>query len=213
MIINSYKYAEQYIKIKAKLAYKFNKRMQAFLLLEVAVALTIIGILTMAVIKGQQMLHNARLDKTIMQIESIRINIDTFRTTYGTLPGDYNGHAIEVAHPGNGDSTLDNGEEKYFFEHLIAAGLMTKKQTMPAIGGQFSVVYNTTGDLTGHWLVLAGPNNSGMFNSKDASTVKMKIDGHEDNDNGIIRIRGCVDGSNTVQNTKKKTCTIYIEFP
>ncbi len=184
---------------------------KAFSLLEVAISLAIIGVLTMAVLKGQQMLHNARIDKTVNQIEALRINIETFRSTYGTIPGDYNGNAIDIAHKGDGDGVLDHGEEKYFFEHLIAAGLMTQKQSIPAIGGYFNVEYNPQG-LIGHWLLLSGPNKSGLLTSKDALTIKLKIDGNEDNTTGIIRISGCT-SNGIVQPTKQKTCTLYIEFP
>ena len=163
--------------------------------------------------KGQQMLHNARLDKTVSQIEALRINIETFRTTYGSLPGDYNGSAIDIVHSGDGDGIIDHGEDAYFFEHLIAAGLMTQKQSIPSIGGYFSVKYNPSDLLTGHWILLSGPKDLGLLTSQDALTLKIKLDGNEDNTSGIARIGGCVDSNNKVQKTKQKTCTLYIEFP
>ena len=91
---------------------KINARVKAFSLLEVAIALMIIGVLTMAVMKGQSLLKSARLDKTANQIEAIKLN-------------------IEMA--------TSNGMEVHSINDLITAQLMNKKETIPAIGGKFFI--------------------------------------------------------------------------
>lgn len=186
--------------------------MRAYSLLEIAISLAIIGVLSTAVIKGQQLLYSARIDKTITQIEAIKIAIETFNTTYSALPGDYGMDALNTNNKGNGDGIISGNEVNYFWEHLELAGFINKKQSVPAIGGKFTVKYNP-GNLSGHWIFLSGPNETGILTSKDAISIKMKIDGNTDNNAGSVRVAGCVDGSNGIRATGQKACTIYIEFP
>lgn len=192
-------------------------KLKAYSLLEIAISLAIIGVLSMAVIKGQQLLYSAKIDKTISQIESIKIAIETFNTTYGALPGDYNQGALPTE-KGNGDGIIGEDEKAKFWLHLEAADLITKKQSHPPIGGHFEVTYNPD-TLTGHWLLLSGPNKSGLLTPKDAISIKLKIDGNSDNNAGTIRLATgqasaatCMNGD-TINNVKQKVCMLYIEFP
>lgn len=184
----------------------------AFSLLEVAISLAIIGVLTMAVVNGQKILIKTRLEKTSKQIEALRINIESFRATYSALPGYYNGDALEK-------KDKDDIFENKVWAQLIESGLVTQAQTIPAIGGKFSIRHNPAADLQGHWILLSNSNETGLLTSKDALTLKMDLDGTPNNDEGFVRIRNgqgsadCVDGNNKTQNTKKKACIIYIEFP
>ena len=175
-------------------------------MLEVAISLAIIGILTMAVIKGQDLLYQAKINKTVTQIESIKLSIENFRNTYGKLPGDYNGQELGAQNLGKGDGSIVNST---FWEHLEKAGLLTKSQSMPAIGGIFSVAFNPD-NLQGHWLKLAKEDGSGLMNYKDAISFKVKIDGSSNNETGNVRIRNAKGGN--IQ-TKEKDCIFYIEFP
>ena len=192
-----------------------EKSFEAFSLLEIAISLAIIGILTLAVIKGQSLLYQARLDKTVAQIESIKISIETFRSTYGNLPGDYNGDELQVEKKGDGNGIIGENEAKEFWQHLEAAGLLTKQQTTPALGGVFTIMHNAANDLPGHWILFSNPGNLGIMSSKDAIALKLKIDGSSDNTSGSVRIKKAdgKGGFTQMETTKQKECIIFIEFP
>jgi|LADL02.1.fsa_nt_gi prepilin-type N-terminal cleavage/methylation domain-containing protein len=197
----------------------FKKQLKAFSLLEVAISLSIIGVLTLAVIKGQSLLYQARMDKTTSQIEAVKISIETFRSTYGQLPGDYNGTELRASKIGNGDGLIENNETETFWEHLEKAGLLTKKQSVPAVGGVFSIALNPATDLRGNWLKLSNADGSGIMNTKDAIIFKIKVDGSSDNASGSMRIRGgngqenMIESNGNLKDTKQKAFIFYIEFP
>lgn len=59
-----------------------------FTLVELAVVMTIIGLLIGGVIKGQELVNNARLTSTIAQVQSVDAAVATFVDKYDYLPGD-----------------------------------------------------------------------------------------------------------------------------
>lgn len=60
-----------------------------FTLVELAIVMTIIGLLIGGVLKGQEMIQNARVTATIAQIQSYRAAIETFKDKNDQLPGDF----------------------------------------------------------------------------------------------------------------------------
>ena len=59
-----------------------------FTLVELAIVITIIGILIGGVLKGQQLVEQARLASVVTQVNNYRTANSIFRTTYNELPGD-----------------------------------------------------------------------------------------------------------------------------
>jgi prepilin-type N-terminal cleavage/methylation domain-containing protein len=88
-----------------------------FTLVELAIVLTIIGLLIGGILKGQQLLLNARTTATIAQVKSIGAAVITFKDMYNAVPGDMNGAVNRlvgctpgcspfVGSPGAGDSMV-----------------------------------------------------------------------------------------------------------
>jgi prepilin-type N-terminal cleavage/methylation domain-containing protein len=113
-----------------------------FTLVELAIVMIIIGLLIAGVLKGQELIGNARVTSTVAQIKGIDAATSTFKDTYAALPGDMltpntripNCLAAPCSNVGNGDGKLANipgtaptalQEGFAYFAQLAAADLLT----------------------------------------------------------------------------------------
>lgn len=140
---------------------RFSK---GFTLVELAVVLTIIALLIGGVLKGQEMIEDARVVSTVSQVHGYEAATLTFKKTYGDLPGDmpnaesrlpncpdcdpqaglattgdgWIGRNNTLFVSGNGTNSSaawvfqsysspsgDRRENRLFWGHLFAAGLIT----------------------------------------------------------------------------------------
>ena len=144
---------------------------KAFTLVELAIVMTIIGLLIGGVLKGQELLENSRLTALGAQIKSYTSASITFRDIYKALPGDIIGPAnfiqncttapCNVSGDANGYvgtvNTFSDNENLRYWMHLGKAGLINgintnaTWSTVPAldsgiqprtpIGGLVSIIY------------------------------------------------------------------------
>lgn len=154
-----------------------------FTLIELSIALIIIGLVTGGILVGSEMLHAAKIRKTISQIVQAKTAFLAFKLKYGQYPGDFN-EAAEIwsdgdaAINGNGDGRIEDGsgdappsyDAFNAFHHLARAEMIdgpyvpettnscTSCSLTAAIENSYiGVLYsaNWTSNTTTNWLMLS----------------------------------------------------------
>lgn len=93
-----------------------RKNEKGFTLVELAIVMIIIGLLIGGVLKGQELIENAKVTATISQVKGFQAALNTFRDTYGAVPGDMRnamnrlqGCTAAPCGNGSGDSLISMG--------------------------------------------------------------------------------------------------------
>lgn len=64
---------------------------KGFTLVELAIVMTIIGLLIGGILKGQELMENARVTSTVAQVKSYSAAVTSFKDMYQSYPGDMSG--------------------------------------------------------------------------------------------------------------------------
>ncbi|MCF8496751.1 MAG: prepilin-type N-terminal cleavage/methylation domain-containing protein [Alphaproteobacteria bacterium] len=203
-----------------------SEREKGFTLVELAIVMIIIGFLIVGVLKGQEMISNAQVTSTISQLKGIDAAASTFRDMYNAFPGDMatattrlTNCAADPCNDGDGDgrinlnvgdaAALDN-EGGYFFNHLLAADLITgldgtatlafgNALLSAPVGGGYFIGHSTVGVTgftdtemrPGHYIVLTGQtgpvaSGTGILNPSQAARIDRKMDDGRPNSGSVI---------------------------
>ena len=102
------------------------KKQSGFTLIEIAIVLVIIGLLLGGVLKGQEMMSNAKIKRIANDFNGISAAAFSYLDRYSAFPGDDpNANARWGLTNGDGDGVIDAGEQPDVWEQLRASGLVS----------------------------------------------------------------------------------------
>lgn len=110
---------------------------KGFTLVELAIVMTIIGLLIGGILKGQELLNNARVTATIAQVRAFEAATTTFRDKYDALPGDLVNASARV--PGCA-AACNNGSTTNGSSGDGSVGLTNWATATPAFASQLATV-------------------------------------------------------------------------
>jgi prepilin-type N-terminal cleavage/methylation domain-containing protein len=133
-----------------------NKSQKGFTLVEIAIVLVIIGLLLGGILKGQEMITQAKIKNVIADVTGVSAAMYGYQDRYRALPGDDKGATrwAGVVAPGNGNGVIEGtygsanpaDESRMFWDQLRRAGFVGGSGTenpFNAVSGKMGV---QTGD-------------------------------------------------------------------
>jgi prepilin-type N-terminal cleavage/methylation domain-containing protein len=113
---------------------------KGFTLVEIAIVMVIIGLLIGGILKGQEMVQNAKVKRVVKSADELRAAVMTFYDKYGQFPGDENSAVFPPGidtTTGNNNGQIAGAEVFAVFSDLVLANLI-------------SGTYNGTSNLPSH---------------------------------------------------------------
>jgi len=130
-------------------------RQKGFTLVEIAIVLVIIGLLLGGILKGQEMITQAKIKNVIADFSGISAAYHGYQDRYRTIPGDDPGASRwtgATAGNGNGivagayNSTTVTDESRLWWDHLRRSGFVAGNGTQQPFNAVAGMVGVQTGD-------------------------------------------------------------------
>jgi len=147
------------------------KRQTGFTLVEIAIVLVIVGLILGGVLKGQEMIANAKVRNVIDQTTGIQTAVFAFQDRFRALPGDYSRATTNipgVTGNGGGNGQVNtNAERGLFWQHLSSAGFITGSYDGAAAANNLTCTSTTCASnaFNGAMMYSWGASASGMTGS------------------------------------------------
>jgi len=214
----------------------FNRKKSTetgFTLVEIAIVLVIIGLLLGGILKGQEMITQAKIKNAINDFNGITVAVTSYQDRYRALPGDDanattrwtvqnpasgNGNGI-IAGLYNANDTSNGGapggafESNLFWQHLRIAGFVPG---LTSGTGSGTPPPNAAGGLIGAESAVVGTNGLGftsliVCSSNLPDKVAIAIDGQIDDSNSATgQVRAQLQASANPP-TAANPATAYVE--
>jgi len=154
----------------------FRRKQSGFTLVEIAIVLVIVGLLIGGVLKGREMITNAKIKRIENDFAGVSAAIFAYQDRYGVLPGDDPSAATRfpgtwsASDNGNGNGNISGGwsstnngnESRKIWKHLRGSGLIagpvdstpaSYQQPSNSFGGLVGIDLNIY-NLSGHNIVF-----------------------------------------------------------
>lgn len=197
-----------------------------FTLVELAVVLTVIGLLIGGVLKGAEAIRNAKVTLTMQQMRSYEPAIASFVSTYGFLPGDIPNPGEVIANctgannclpAGNANGWIDTANEQTTWVNQLAILELAKRTFSSGLISQYSIqaypsIYPVaaSADFIGH--ILRGDK---LLTTKEMDLIDRKFDDGLPH-RGVLRAPAattCIASTSTYDsNISGKVCTLEYQL-
>jgi prepilin-type N-terminal cleavage/methylation domain-containing protein len=197
----------------------------AFSLIEMSIVLVVIGIIAGAVFKGQELLESAKLRSIVQDFQHYSLSVGMYQETYQALPGDDPKASLHFAgtESGDGNGQITGKEPDLFWQHLSKASIInTDTAPTSKLGGRYTVVFQPSAEMPGHWFMLSKEGETGLLTPKQAQALKNKIDQGSNSTNpsqGELIVRDasgvsgkCVSNGHLNLATTTSDCVAYYKF-
>lgn len=183
-----------------------RQQQRGFTLIEIAIVLVIIGLLLGGVLKGQELITQAKIKNVANDMNGVSVAIYAYQDRYKRLPGDDNGAAARwttiTLSPSNGNgqiagnynSTTDTDETRIFWSHLRLAGLISGPTDTVANASAQPI--NATGGITGVQQGALGIAGIVVCSGNLPAKIAQAVDSQFDDGNAITgSVRGILEGA------------------
>jgi len=153
-----------------------TKRQQGFTLVEIAIVLVIIGLLLGGILKGQEMITQAKIKNVIADFSGVSAAYHGYQDRYRAIPGDdpnaagrWTVPSVATSGSGNGvvaglyNSALATDESRLWWDHLRRAGFVSGSGTNQPFNALTGLIGVQTGDGANGPVLGTGGTGTGGF--------------------------------------------------
>ena len=155
---------------------RFHKA-RGFTLVEIAIVLVIIGLLLGGILKGQELINNAKVRAIADRQNSLKIAWFAFIDRYAAAPGDYIQAKIYIGGgvSGDGDGNLDPAESVEAFQQMTSTGLLRCGHCTGGDGSGFPKASNSVINTYGGVMSIWNDSTYYSFRGKDTATGNSRL--------------------------------------